>query len=84
MKRLISIIFLAALSMPLACNHYSTQEAYEVCSDLVAPPDAEGSTELLDACVSCYENCGDDCEHPRADTFVCPDQVEEAGGGGGA
>jgi hypothetical protein len=71
----------ALLLVGTACNHYSTQEAYEVCVGLVEVPEG-GDTALFDACVACFENCGDDCEHPRTDQFTCPGQEDDPGTGG--
>ncbi len=67
-------------------DHFSTQEAYEVCTSLTEQnPSGVGEGTFAD-CVACYETCGGDCEQAGTspETFVCPDEVDEAGEGGGS
>ncbi len=56
-------------------NHYSTQEAYDICTqDEARNPGA--TKDSFAQCVACYEQCGSDCA-PSATTpplvYQCPD-----------
>jgi hypothetical protein len=70
---------LAALSalalFALACgDNYTTQEAYDACTELMnGGPSGEGD-ELFAACVACHEDCGAGCEMTGGSPaeFVCP------------
>ena len=58
-----------------ACtDHYTTQEAYEVCDDIIDRIDTTTEDSFAD-CVDCYERCGDECGQEAA-AFLCPDDTE--------
>ncbi|MBL9024876.1 MAG: hypothetical protein JNL21_21950 [Myxococcales bacterium] len=82
MKHFFRTIAFASVLATAACDHYSTQDAYAKCSEIVEVTEGVESA-LFEQCVACYENCGDECNQPRLDRFVCPDQEETSAGGAG-
>jgi hypothetical protein len=62
-KSAIGLFCALLLGLPLlvGCgNHYSTQEAYDICHKNEARN--PGATDASFAeCVTCYEDCGSDC-----------------------
>lgn len=80
---------LALLVTSTGCqDHYSTQDAYEICDTLTERNPATNPPEDFLDCVSCYETCGGDCVQTGSsdDAYMCPDDSEEGGGsseGGG-
>jgi len=81
----LALFSLAALFGGACESHYSTQEAYAVCQDLVDRNPATNAPGGFDDCVGCYEMCGDECNQAGTspETYVCPDELGEGGGGGG-
>lgn len=84
---------LALLVTSAGCqDHYSTQDAYEICDTLTERNPATNPPEDFLDCVACYETCGGDCVQTGSseDAYTCPDESEEGGGssegggGGGA
>jgi hypothetical protein len=76
-KKLASFVALAlAAGTPLACeDHYSTQDAYEICQDDQARNPSAFGPESFKSCVACYESCGADCEKLASAPveYTCPD-----------
>jgi hypothetical protein len=68
-------------------DHFTTQEAYEICDELTERNPGTNPPEAFLDCVACYETCGEECavtgETPQQ--YVCPDEVpvDEDGEGGG-
>ncbi|WP_437632719.1 hypothetical protein [Sorangium sp. So ce854] len=67
---LLSLVALAA-----GCGGLSTEEAQERCDRLRNTVPVCSTDESHAACVSCHEECGDDCEASTAcpQTFACVD-----------
>jgi hypothetical protein len=56
-------------------GHFSTQDAYTACEELLDRIDtASEGDESFNECVACFENCGDDCQQTDVveGTFACP------------
>jgi hypothetical protein len=71
-----SFIAIVALGLAACGDHYSTQEAYRVCDDIIARVDTTTEAAFAD-CVDCFESCGDECEQRGPENgFLCPDDVE--------
>lgn len=74
----------AVLGLGLAgCqSHYTTQEAYDTCHELVGETGETDDPEVFSDCVACHEDCGTDCNQlgTSPESFSCPDE-EGAGGG---
>jgi hypothetical protein len=66
---------LAGLASGGCQSHYTTQEAYEACNDLLRLSIERDDREALADCVACYEDCGTDCDQVGTTpvTFSCPD-----------
>jgi hypothetical protein len=66
----------AVLALAAGCSGLSTVEAEQRC-DQERTADGTGciDDEAYDACVSCYEDCGDDCARGNAcpASFSCPE-----------
>jgi hypothetical protein len=80
-----TLFVLSFLLGAAACgDHYSTQDAYEVCEDLTGRNPATNSPESFSDCVACFETCGDECDQlgSAPEQYVCPDEVDAAGEGG--
>ena len=77
MMRMSALLSIAWLSlMVVACqDHFTTQEAYEICESLTDSIATTGGEEGFAACVACYEDCGEDCEEVSQEDgfFACPD-----------
>ncbi|MBL8740400.1 MAG: hypothetical protein JNK04_04880 [Myxococcales bacterium] len=83
LPKLASISALLATFTLAGCDeHFTTQEAYSSCEQLVGAP--EDSPAAFADCVSCYEDCGNACtlEGSAPITYTCPDESEEGEGGG--
>ena len=85
--RIVITLFASTLSLTLAgCeDHFTTQEAYEICTQLQEENSASASPESFADCVDCHESCGSDCllQGTAPETYTCADELDEAGGGGG-
>ncbi|MBK6512923.1 MAG: hypothetical protein IPM79_15980 [Polyangiaceae bacterium] len=88
MYRTIGAFFaLGLIAAAVGCqDHYSTQDAYDICNELTERNPATNPDETFLDCVGCYETCGGDCVQSSDATegYLCPDEIpEEAGAGGG-
>lgn len=65
-------------------DHFTTQEAVATCTELTERNPATNPPTSFDDCVACYESCGQDCAQAGTspETYVCPDELGEGGGGG--
>lgn len=74
LRRWSVLVSLSALAA--GCGGLSTTEAQQRC-DQEREADATGciTDAAYDLCVSCFEECGDECAHPLScpATFTCPD-----------
>jgi hypothetical protein len=58
-----------ALSILFGCgDHYSTQEAYDICHEQLGRNPSAYAPETFAGCVACYEDCGAEC----ASTGIAP------------
>jgi hypothetical protein len=60
----------------LACgDHYSTQEAYGVCTENQSRNPTGNPPESFADCVACYEDCGSECTPTGTlpTVYDCPD-----------
>lgn len=66
-----ALSWLAALG--IGCGGLSTEESQQRCDQLRTAVSACMTDASYRACVSCYEECGDDCEPSGAcpQTFAC-------------
>ena len=73
---------LALLGLAGCESHYTTQEAYSTCNELLGETE---DAEVFTDCVACHEDCGTDCNQvgTSPETFTCPDEEGAGGGGGG-
>ena len=81
MKHLIASIALAALAVTACSDHFTTQEAYEVCEGLTERNPATNPPESFEDCVACYESCGEECQQlgTAPEDYACPDELSEDG-----
>ncbi len=79
-------LFVSALTFSLAgCDdHFTTQEAYEICTQLQEENSSSASPESFADCVDCHESCGADCQLQGTvpETYACDEELDDAGGGG--
>jgi hypothetical protein len=83
--RTLLIIAFASFGLMVGCeDRYSTQEAYEFCTDLQEQNSSSASPESFADCVDCHESCGGACtlQGTTPETYVCPDELGEEGEGG--
>ncbi len=79
-RRLLHLAVLAALfALPACEDHFTTQDAYDVCDQLVERNPATNPPDTFLDCVACYETCGNSCTLGADGAYGCPD--EEAAGG---
>jgi hypothetical protein len=71
-QRILAVLALGLCLGQAACgDHYTTQEAYSVCDDIIKRLDTTTEEAFAD-CVDCYESCGDECEQEGPE-FICPE-----------
>ncbi len=74
MRTVTKLAALSLLALSACGDHFTTQEAYEACGELITGgPSGEGD-ELLAECVACHEDCGSECDITGSSPaeFVCP------------
>lgn len=77
---------LAGLGLAGCESHYTTQEAYITCNELLSNSAIDkDNPEVFADCVACHEDCGTDCSEQATSpaTYTCPDE-EGVGGGDGS
>lgn len=66
-------VLLSLVALASGCGGLSTEESQQRCDQLRDAVPSCATDESHDACVSCYEECGDACEPSGAcpQTFTC-------------
>ncbi|WP_437504161.1 hypothetical protein [Sorangium sp. So ce1099] len=69
----IGTVLLSLVALAAGCGGFSTEEAQHRCDQLRDAVPSCSNEESHGACVSCYEECGDDCQPSAAcpQTFTC-------------
>ncbi|WP_437598532.1 hypothetical protein [Sorangium sp. So ce590] len=69
----IGAVLLSLVTLASGCGGLSTEDSQQRCDQLRAAVPSCATDESHDACVSCYEECGDACEPSGAcpQTFTC-------------
>jgi hypothetical protein len=67
-------LILVALGLSACGGRFSTQEAVERC-DIERANKLTVTDEVYDACVACFEDCGEDCAAAGStpETYRCPE-----------
>jgi hypothetical protein len=74
MRALMSVVVLGSLALTgLGCGGLSTEEATQRCDQARDLTGEQGCVDdaVFAQCVSCYEECGDDCQ--SSDPVTCPE-----------
>ncbi len=82
----LTMLALGALGLTGCESHYTTQEAYGICHELISETAETDDPEVFADCVACHEDCGTDCSQlgTSPESFGCPDEegIDGTGGGG--